>query len=192
MTPQEHKPNHRWRVAGVIAAVAATTAAGGIAYATDLPSALGGNGSVSAADPSPSPSTSPSAQPSDRPAKPGPGGPMRGGGLFGFGGGALHGEFVVEKDGGGYQTVATQRGEVTAVSKDSLTVKSADGYSRTYKLTEDTLVNAARDGIDDVKNGNTVNVSATVEGGNATAVSVDDGTVRDAARDHWGFKRGPR
>ena len=188
MTPQEHKPNHRWRVAGIVAAVAATTAAGGIAYATDLPSALGGNGSVSAADPTPSPSSSPSGQP----AKPGPGGPMRGGGMFGFGGGALHGEFVVEKDGGGYQTVATQRGEVTAVSKESLTVKSADGYSRTYKLTEDTLVNAARDGIDDVKNGNTVNVSATVEGGNATAVSVNDGTVRDAARDHWGFKRGPR
>ncbi len=190
MTPQEYKPTNRWRVAGVIAAVAATTAAGGIAYATDLPSALSGNGSVKTADPTPSPSTSPSGSPSNAPDKPGrPGGPH--GGLFGFGG-ALHGEYVVSKEGGGYQTVASQRGEVTAVSKDSLTVKSEDGYSRTYKLTEDTLVNAARDGIDDVKNGNTVNVSATVEGGNATAVSVDDGTVRDAARDRWGFKRGPR
>jgi hypothetical protein len=188
MTTQDNKPNHRWRAAGVIAAVAATTAAGGIAYATDLPSALSGNGSVTAADPTPSPSGSPSSAP-DKQDRPGPGGPH--GGMFGMGG-ALHGEFVVSKDGGGYQTVATQRGQVTAVSKDSLTVKSEDGYSRTYKLTEDTLVNAARDGIDDVKNGNTVNVSATVEGGNATAVSVNDGTVRDAAQDRWGFKRGPR
>jgi hypothetical protein len=189
MTPYQHKPNqHRWRIAGVIAAVAVTTTAGGIAWATDLPSALTGNGSVTAADPSPSPSASPSAEP----GKPGgPGGLGRHGGMFGFGG-ALHGEFVVPKDGGGYQTIATQRGQVTAVSKESLTVKSDDGYSRTYELTEDTLVNAARDGIDDVKNGNTVNVVATVADGNATAISVNDGTVRDAARDHWGFKRGPR
>ncbi len=112
--------------------------------------------------------------------------------MFGFGiGGALHGEFVVEKDGGGYQTVATQRGEVTAVSKDSLTVKSEDGYSRTYTLTEDTLVNAARDGIDDVKTGNTVTVFATVADGKATAVSVNDGTVRDAARDKLGLQARP-
>ena len=106
--------------------------------------------------------------------------------------GALHGEYVVEKDGGGYQTVATQRGEVTAVSKDSITVKSADGYSRTYTLTTDTLVNATRDGIDSVKTGNQVTVSAIVADGKATAASVDDGTVRDAAGQKWGFKRGPR
>jgi hypothetical protein len=189
MTPYQQKPNqHRWRVAGVIAAVAVTTTAGGIAYATDLPSALTRNGSVAAADPTPSPSTSPSTEP----GKPG-GGPGGFGrhGMLGFVD-ALHGEFVVPKDGGGYQTIATQRGQVTAVSKDSLTVKSEDGYSRTYKLTEDTMVNAARDGIDDVKTGNTVNVVATVADGNATAISVNDGTVRDAARDHWGFKRGPR
>lgn len=107
-------------------------------------------------------------------------------------GGALHGEFVVPKDGGGYQTVATQRGEVTAVSKDSITVKSEDGYSRTYSLTEDTLVNAARDGIDDVKVGNTVQVTAVVADGKATASSVNDGTVRQTAGEKWGFKRGPR
>ncbi|MEI8408959.1 MULTISPECIES: hypothetical protein [unclassified Kribbella] len=47
-------------------------------------------------------------------------------------GDALHGEFVTAKDGGGYETIATQKGEVTAVSTTSITVKSADGYSRTY------------------------------------------------------------
>jgi hypothetical protein len=173
---------NRWRLLGTVAAVAVTTTAGGVAWAT------------SNADPTPSPSASPSSPstPSQQqPDRPGKGGFGPGRGAFGFGG-ALHGEFVVPKDGGGYQTVATQRGEVTAVSKESLTVKSEDGYSRTYTLTEDTLVNAARDGIDDVKTGNTVTVTAVVADGKATATTVNDGTVRKAARDKWGIGRGPR
>lgn len=170
----------RWRLLGTVAAVAVTTTAGGVAWA------------ATSADPSPSPSNSPSASPStpdqQEPGKPGRGGPRADFAL----GVALHGEFVVPKDGGGYQTVATQRGEVTAVSKESITVKSEDGYSRTYTLTEDTLVNAARDGIDDVKTGNTVTVFAVVTDGKATASSVNDGTVRQAAGQKWGFKHGPR
>ncbi len=171
-----------WRIAGTVAAVVVTTAAGGVAWAT------------TSADPSPSPSANPSASPSAPadPAKPGGPGGLGRHGQFGLGMGALHGEFVVEKEDGGYQTVSTQRGEVTAVSKDKLTVKSADGYSREYTLTEDTLVNAARDGIDDVKTGNQVMVTAVVANNVATATTVNDGTVRDAARDKWGFKRGPR
>jgi hypothetical protein len=170
----------RWRVAGTLAAVAVTTAAGGVAWATTN------------ADTTPSPSASPSA-----PASPGAPDPGKGPGGAGRHGelgmmGALHGEYVVEKNGGGYQTVASQRGEVTAVSKDSITLKSADGYSKTYALTTDTLVNATRDGIASVKTGNQVNVSALVAAGTYTATSVDDGTVRDAAGQKWGFKRGPR
>jgi hypothetical protein len=168
----------RWRLLGTVAAVAVTTTAGGVAWAT------------SNADPTPSASPSSPSTPdqNQKPGRPGHGG-FRG--EFGLGG-ALHGEFVVPKDGGGYQTVATQRGKVTAVSKDSLTVKSDDGYSRTYTLTADTMVNAARDGIDNVKTGNTVNVSAVVTDGKATAVRVNDGTVRQAAGQKWGFKHGPR
>jgi hypothetical protein len=169
--------DNRWRVAGTAAAVVATTVAGGVAWAT------------TSADPTPSPSASPST-PSTTPDKPGKGGPgHRGQFMLG---GALHGEFVVKKEDGTYQTVATQRGEVTAVSKESITVKSEDGYSRTYTLTEDTLVNAARDGIDDVKTGNSVTVFAVVADGKATATSVNDGTVRKAAGEKWGFGRGPR
>lgn len=189
MTPNDPKPDHRWRIAGAAAAVAVLTVAGGVAWATTDLSGLTGNGSVSAADPTPSPSASPSS-PGQLPDHPGKGGPLMK--LFGMGGPALHGEFVVKKDGGGYQTIATQNGQVTAVSKDSITVKSEDGYSRTYSITEDTLVNAARDGIADVKNGNTVNVFAIVADGKATAASIDDGTVRDAAGQKWGFKHGPR
>ncbi|MEV0290586.1 MULTISPECIES: hypothetical protein [unclassified Kribbella] len=169
---------NRWRAAGTAAAVVVLSVAGGVAWAS------------SGADPTPtpSPSASPSTTP-DKPNEPGKGGLHRG--QFGLGG-ALHGEFVVKKDDGSYQTVATQRGEVTAVSKESITVKSEDGYSRTYTLTEDTLVNAARDGIDDVKTGNKVSVLAVVADGKATATSVNDGTVREGARERWGFGRGPR
>jgi hypothetical protein len=170
----------RWRVAGTLAAVAVTTTAGGVAWATS-----------NANSPTPSPSASPSTPNSTDPAKPqGPGGPGRHG-EFGVGG-ALHGEFVVEKNGGGYETVATQNGQVAAVSKDSITVKSADGYSRTYTVAAETLVNSARDGIASIKTGNTVSVTAVVTNGTATATSVNDGTARDAAGQKWGFKRGPR
>jgi hypothetical protein len=125
-----------------------------------------------------------------RPDRPGKGGfgPR---GEFGIGG-ALHGEFVVPKEGGGYQTVATQRGSVTAVSKESITVKSDDGYSRTYKVDAGTLVNSARDGIASIKTGSTVNVRAVVADNTATATMINDGSARDAAGQKWGFKHRPR
>jgi hypothetical protein len=178
MASNQKLTDRRWRVAGTVAAVAATTTAGGVAGAA-----------TNADSPSPSPSASPSAPNSTDPAKPqGPGGRH---GEFGIGG-ALHGEFVVEKNGGGYETVATQRGDVTAVSKDSITVKSADGYSRTYTVAAETLVNSARDGIGSIKTGSTVTVTAVVANSTATATSISDGTARDAAGQKWGLKRGPR
>lgn len=185
MTTYEKNGTKRWRLAGTVAAVAVTTAAGGVAWAA---------GDLGGADPTPSASPSSSASPSTPSDETKPGRPGGLGGKHGFmgAGRALHGEFVVPKEGGGYQTVATQRGDVTAVSAESITVKSEDGYSRTYTLTEDTLVNAARDGIADVKTGNKVHVSAIVDGDKATAVSVNDGTTREAAREKWGLKRGPR
>jgi len=169
-----------WRLAGTVAAVAVTTAAGGVAWATT---------SADTPSPSPSPSASPSAPaaPAD-PARPEAG--KRG--EHGAFGGALHGEYTVEKEGGGYQTIATQRGEVTAVSADSITLKSADGYSKAYTVTAETLVNAARDGIASIKTGNTVSVLAVVADGKTTATSISSGTARDAANQKWGLKRGPR
>jgi hypothetical protein len=182
MASKQKLTDHRWRLVGTVAAVVVTTGAGGVAWA------------ATNADPTPSPSTSPSAPNPANPAKPegpgGPGGPGRHG-EFGMGK-ALHGEFTVEKDGGGYQTVATQTGSVTAVSKDAITVKSADGYSKEYVVTADTLVNATRDGIASIKTGNTVDVSAIVADGKSTATSVSDGTQRDAAHKKFGFGRGPR
>ena len=46
---------------------------------------------------------------------------------------SLHGEFVVP-DGGGYSTVLTQTGTVTAISPTSITVRSEDGYNQTYVI----------------------------------------------------------
>ncbi len=139
---------------------------------------------------SPSPSASspavsspaPTASPPHRLLPPGLGG--RGfafGGLggpsFAFGAGplrAVHGEFVVPKQGGGYETVDVQRGQVTAVSGSAITIKSSDGFTRSYVVTSSTIVGAKRDGIGSIKAGDQAAVTATVSGGTATAVSIVD------------------
>ena len=88
--------------------------------------------------------------------------------------GAVHGQFVVPKSGGGYQTIDTQRGSVTAVSATSITVKSADGFSKTYQVVSSTDVDGKQNGISPVKTGHQVTVTATVSGSTATAASILD------------------
>jgi hypothetical protein len=147
---------------------------------------------VATAQTSPTPTPSASAAPDkDR------GGPFRGhgfgrhGGPGGRGGlgGALHGEFTTAAPGGGYQVMAMQVGDATAVSATSITVKSADGYARTYAVNDDTLVNAGNVGIGDVKTGDKVHVLALVKGGTASAVRVMDVTTVGALRDKWAPRR---
>ncbi|MCU1590264.1 MAG: hypothetical protein JWP11_1520 [Frankiales bacterium] len=174
----------------------------GIAAAAGLGITLGAAGiAAAAADPSPTPSggttaqTAPQAPP---PGAPGPGGPRRGPGGGhrgdrGIGGpqGALHGEFVVPDGKGGFRSVRTQRGVVTAVSSTALTVKSEDGYTKDYVLTTATLVDAGRDGIATVTEGETVAVMATVSGDTATADDVRDLTKIQAERKMLAPRRGP-
>ena len=150
---------------------------------------LAGAGVAFAATSSPSPTPTPSASAPPGHAMPPKGGPWRGlhgavprlpfgpafgpgmlGGLFG----AVHGSAVVPKPGGGYQTVAFQNGKVTAVSSASITLHSADGYSHTYQVTSSTMVNAQRDGIGSIKDGNQVVVTATVSGGTSSATRILD------------------
>jgi hypothetical protein len=164
---------------------------------------LGGAGAALAATNSPTPGTSPSAvaaSPAPSPAPSGqPGGghgphSRRFGFGFGLGGGmfgALHGQFVVPKSGGGYQTVDVQSGQVTAVSTTSITLKSRDGYTKTYVVASSTMVDAQRDGIGSVKAGNQVSVVATVSGAAATATNVADMTLMQGSRSHFGFGRPP-
>ena len=160
---------------------------------------LGGAGAALAATNSPGPLASPSAaaatpaplpMPSgQQPGRPGPGYRRFGGG-FGFGGlfGALHGQLVVAKPGGGYQTVDVQTGQVTAVSTTSITLKSADGFTKSYVVTSSTLVDAQRDGIGSVRAGHQATVLATVSGSTATAASINDLTLLRPG--HGGFGSG--
>ena len=70
---------------------------------------------------------------------------------------SLHGEFVVPNSAGGYTTELTQTGTVTAISATSITVRSEDGFSRTYVIPagsagapfavdDQVVVHATRDG----------------------------------------------
>ncbi|MBV8986571.1 MAG: hypothetical protein JO248_19235 [Acidimicrobiia bacterium] len=115
---------------------------------------------------------------------PGMGGPMGMGGP----GGAIHGEFVTPDGSNGYRTVDMQVGQVMSVSSSSITVKSADGFTKTYSVDQNTVVNAGRDGISNVKNGDTVGVNAVVTNGNAAARNIMDRTTLGQIGQHWNPK----
>lgn len=129
-------------------------------------------------DPTPSPSQSEGAAPMAKGGR-GPGGHKGGPGA------GIHGEFVTANPNGGWQTMATQKGEVTAVSATSLTVRSEDDFSRTYTVNDDTMVGAGDEGIADVKVGDDVHVLAIVTDGKASAVNVHDATQGRRIRDRY-------
>ena len=109
-------------------------------------------------------------------------GGMMGGALLGA---PLHGSYVVEDPDGGYRTVLSQHGEVTAVSSTSLTVLSEDGFTTTYRLTDDTTVLSGPDGTDDVEDGADVAVTAVRDGGSPRAVHVVDlSQMEERLREH--------
>jgi len=111
------------------------------------------------------------------------GGPRRGAGLSG----ALHGQIVVATPSGGYQTEDIQTGQVTAVSATSVTLRSADGFTKTYAITRSTIVEAQRAGIGSVTTGNEASLLATVSGSTATAVGLEDLTQLQQQRQTHGF-----
>jgi hypothetical protein len=106
------------------------------------------------------------------------------------GGDAIHGSFVTAKQGGGFQTVDTQRGTVTGVSTTSITVRSADGFTATYTVDPGTLVHAQRDGIASVTTGDEVGVTAIESGSDKKAVSIVDTTQLGAGRGWPGGDKG--
>ncbi|HXZ64079.1 MAG TPA: hypothetical protein VEH05_05055 [Streptosporangiaceae bacterium] len=188
----DYSPRRRPHLLGVAAvAVLALAAGGGITYvathSADNTSTVASSGA--AASPAPSPSTSPGYSGRH-------GGFGRFGGFFGgFGlgglGGVIHGQVTEPKSGGGYQTVDVQRGTVSAVSSSSITVQSADGYTATYAVIGSTEVNAQAAGIGTVKDGDTVELTATVSGGTATAASIIDLTSIQSSRGSFNFPAGP-
>jgi hypothetical protein len=64
-------------------------------------------------------------------------GPGRGGLGHGLGRRVLHGEVTVQTQ-EGVKTIVMARGEVTALSKDAITVKSADGVETSFAIDGDT------------------------------------------------------
>ena len=167
--PPQVDHGRRRRVGLAAAAILATGLVAGIIVAS-----VTGAGAASS---SPSSSTA-----SNLPRK------MIGHGFFGhdgFGFGALHGQFTIAAPSGGYETLDTQLGTVSAVSSSSITLKSADAFTATYSVDANTLVNAGRDGIANVKAGDTVHVVAIVSGGKASAVEIIDGTNVQNLRGRW-------
>jgi hypothetical protein len=160
------------RVLAVVGVAGAAAAAGTIGLAAAQTGTTTPPTTVAPANGAP-PNSSTPAPPKAGP-RGGPGGPF--GGFGGPGGNVVHGEFVVPQ-GSGFETLDVQTGSVTEVSTAAITVKSADGFTKTYTVTADTLVNSARDGIGSIQNGNTVRVTATVSGSTSTAVSVIDVTT---------------
>jgi len=177
--PSDPPPNRRYGHPLTLVAIASGALVAGVvgaSIATSSPSAPAA-ADARLAQPAPTPSGS-AAPPSARPGSPpffrGPGQhhafPFGG---FIFPGGAVHGQFVAPAPGGGFQTKAVQSGQVTAVSGTSITVRSADTYTKTYRVTSAARVFPGH-GISSVESGDQVRVLATVHGSAATVTTIID------------------
>jgi hypothetical protein len=103
---------------------------------------------------------------------------------FGFGGpgpgkfGApLHGEVTVETSADHYEVTTFQLGAVTGTSADTLTVKSEDGYTATYRVDSNTRI--VKDGtpakLAEIAKDDTVNVVGVKSGSTVTARAIHEG-----------------
>jgi hypothetical protein len=119
---------------------------------------------------------------------PGQGGPngFAAGGMPGGLSAAVHAEYVV-LDGSDYTTKAEQLGTVSDVSSSSVTVKSADGFTRSYAVGSDVQVSSMPQrrqqtgtsgtsgtalSVSDIAVGGTVRIVAAKAGSGYTAESV--------------------
>lgn len=86
-----------------------------------------------------------------------------------------HGELTV-RAGKQDKLIDIQRGQVTAVSPTSVTVRSRDGFSGTYTVNAKTKVHKdkAKSTIGAVKTGDRVGVRATKSGSTDTATAIHD------------------
>ncbi|WP_155846856.1 hypothetical protein [Arthrobacter sp. 131MFCol6.1] len=116
---------------------------------------------------------------------PGQGGPgdFAAGGMGSGLSAAVHAEYVVLQ-GSAYTTMAEQLGTVSEISSSSVTVKSSDGFTRSYALGSDVVVSnlqqrrqqaggtGAQLSVADIVAGGTVRIVAAKEGSGYTAASV--------------------
>jgi hypothetical protein len=82
----------------------------------------------------------------------------------------LHGEIVVQTD-DGTRTIVVQRGTVTDIDGDSMTVRSTDGFTLTWTFGDQLRVVERRKTVqpDDVKMGTEVGVAGAKDGDTGTA-----------------------
>lgn len=145
-------------LAGTVA-LALTGAGAALAWSADSPSP------VPTESASPSMPASPSAPGDDsKPARPDKAGRSQ----------FQHGESVVKKADGTFQTVLEQRGTVEAVSSTSITVRSEDGFTQAYTVNADTKV-TKNSTIADIATGDVVRVWGARDGGTATAQRIAEG-----------------
>jgi hypothetical protein len=78
---------------------------------------------------------------------------------------SLHGEYVVANGTGGFNTMISQTGRVTAISATSVTARSDDGYSQTYVI-------AAAAAAPPFAVGDEVTIDATRTGQTATVTGI--------------------
>ncbi len=83
----------------------------------------------------------------------------------------LHGEAVVQTKDGQTVTVVVQRGTITELSDSSVTVKSADGYTLTWRYADNLKVVEKRETVQpsDVKVGMEVGVAGAKDGASGVA-----------------------
>ena len=112
----------RWGVKQTLTAVGVATVIAGL-----------GGAAIYAASDSGSHTMAGGMGPAGMPGGPGPGG-MGGPRPDAMDPASLHGEFVVSDGKGGYTTMLTQTGTVTAISSSSITARSDDGFTQTYGL----------------------------------------------------------
>lgn len=111
---------------------------------------------------------------------------------LGVGAGTLeHGQVTIRKKNGTDETVDVQRGTVTTVSSTSITVKSTDGFTASYAVSSDTVIDAESAGIGSVKTGDNVYVTATASGSTTAAIDITDTTAVKAGRAHFAVPATP-
>ena len=82
----------------------------------------------------------------------------------------LHGETVVQTK-NGVQTIEVQRGQVTAVTSTTVTVKSTDGFTETWTFGDKFVVvqNRAKVAASAIKSGAQLGIAGTKTGDTSTA-----------------------
>ena len=78
----------------------------------------------------------------------------------------LHGEYTIQTKKQGTQTIVVQRGEVTAVTATQVTVKSTDGFTLTWTVSDQVKVVQDKKAVDRtaLKSGEQIGLAGTKDG----------------------------